>query len=225
MALFPMFMRLTDREALVVGGGSVGTRKVESLLSVGSRVTVVSCEVTDELNLLIGGGNVTYIRGEFVPEHLDGKFICVSALDDRTLNETVARRCRERGVLVNVVDDPGLSDFFFPSVVTRGELVIAISSGGVSPTEVKKIRRELEARYGPEYESVMTIMGRLRNLLRDSGVVGDRLSEVMERAAELPLAKMIREGKMYEIQALVNKILVEEGLPSGFGPVDPIGRK
>jgi precorrin-2 dehydrogenase/sirohydrochlorin ferrochelatase len=220
-----MFMRLTGRESLVGGGGGVGTRKVESLLAAGSRVTVVSREATDELKLLIAGGNVAYIKGEFLAEHLDDKFICVSALDDRALNETVARCCRERGVLVNVVDDPGLSDFFFPSVVTRGDLVIAISSGGVSPTEVKKIRRELEVRYGPEYETVIAIMGGLRNRLRDSGVTGARLSEVMERAASLPLAEMIREGRTGEIQALVDKILIEEGVPSESGPVDPAGFK
>ncbi len=220
-----MFIELAGRPCLVVGGGAVGTRKVQSLLDVEARVTVVSPQVTAELARLIDEGKVTHVRGPFAPEQLAGMFLCVSAVDDRAENEAVARSCRNRGVLVNVVDDPVLSDFFFPSVVRRGDLVIAVSSGGVAPSMVKLIRRELESQYGPQYEQVLTILGRLRERLRGAGVTGDRLSAVMERAAALPLAEMISGGQTGRIVGMVREVLAEGGATPAIDLDDLIEKK
>lgn len=211
MGLFGMFIELTGRRCLVVGGGAVGTRKVQSLLEAGSDVTVVSREVTAELQRLIDEGTVAYIHGSFAPEHIAGMLLCVSAMDERPANEAVATACRERGVLVNVVDDGPLSDFFFPSVVRRGDLVIAVSSGGVAPSMVKRIRQDLEACYGQEYGSVVQVMGTLRKRLREAGVTGDRLARVMERAATLPIAGMMSEGQADRIGPAIRDILNEAG--------------
>ncbi len=133
-------------------------------------------------------------------------------MDERAGNEEVAENCRKRGVLVNVVDDPSLSDFFFPSVVRRGDLVIAISSGGVAPSMVKRIRQDLEASYGPEYESVFLVLGRLRQRLRGAGISGEGLAGVMERAAALPLAEMISEGPNSGIVRVIRQVLDEGGV-------------
>jgi len=214
MGLFGMFIELAGRKCLVVGGGAVGTRKVEALLSAGANVSVVSREVTDELRRLIDEGRVVHHGGSFGPDNLAGMFMCVSAMDERAENEKVADCCRKRGVLVNVVDDPPLSDFFFPSVVRRGELVIAISSGGVAPSMSKKIRQDLEGRYGPEYESALLVMGRLRNRLREAGISGSRLASVMERAAALPLAEMISEGRGDRAANALRQVLDEAGIGS-----------
>jgi precorrin-2 dehydrogenase/sirohydrochlorin ferrochelatase len=211
MSLFGMFIELAGRACLVVGGGAVGTRKAQSLLEAGARVTVVSREVTPELARLIDEQKVTYLGASFTPVHLAGIFVCISAVDDRAENEAVAGSCRERGVLVNVVDDPVLSDFFFPSVVRRGDLVIAVSSGGVAPSMVKRIRHDLEAQYGPQYGEALRILGRLREKLRTAGVTGDRLSAVMERAAALPLAAMISDGKAHLIARKVREVVDEGG--------------
>ncbi len=211
MGLFGMFIEVTGRACLVVGGGAVGTRKVQALLDVETRVTVVSPEVTPELRQLIDEGKVTYIRGSFTPAHLAGMFLCVSAADDRAENEAVAESCRKGGVLVNVVDDPGLSDFFFPSVVRRGDLVIAVSSGGVAPSMTKRIRQDLEAQYGQEYGSALRILGRLRERLREAGVAGDDLRNVMERAAAIPLAEMIKGGRDDRIVDAIRQILIGAG--------------
>ncbi len=199
MGLFGVFIELAGRPCLVVGGGAVGTRKVESLLDAGARVTVVSREITPEMKGLVDEGRADYISGSFVADHLTGVFLCISAMDERSENEVVANACRERGVLVNVVDDPALSDFFFPSLVRRGDLVIAVSSGGVAPSMVKRIRRDLERQYGREYAAVLVILGRLRERLKQAGVTGDELADAMGRAAALPLAEMISGGRDDEI--------------------------
>jgi precorrin-2 dehydrogenase/sirohydrochlorin ferrochelatase len=212
-----MFVRLSGRDALVVGGGAVGTRKVRSLLAAGSSVTVVSPAITRELRELVDAGKVSHIEGTFLPEHLDGRFLCVSAVDDPTVGESVSRHSRRRGVLVNVADDPDLSDFFFPAIVSRGDLVIAVSSGGVSPTQVKKVRELLEERFGPEYGAVTRIMGVVRESLRGAGIGGERLSVVMDRTAALPLGRMIAEGRAGEIPALVKDVLVDTGVDA---PID-----
>ncbi len=212
MGLFGMFLELTGRRCLVVGGGAVGTRKVQALLEAGGNVTVVSPEVTPELGRLIDEGRAAYIRGRFSPEHLAEILVCISAMDERAGNEEVAENCRKRGVLVNVVDDPSLSDFFFPSVIRRGDLVIAISSGGVAPSMVKRIRQDLEASYGPEYEAVLLVLGRLRQRLRGAGLTGEALAGVMERAAALPLAEMISEGPNSGIVRVIRQVLDEGGV-------------
>jgi precorrin-2 dehydrogenase / sirohydrochlorin ferrochelatase len=212
MGLFGMFLELTGRRCLVVGGGAVGTRKVQALVEAGGDVTVVSRELTAELGRLVDEGRAAYISGLFSPEHLTGMSVCVSAMDDRAANEEVAESCRKRGVLVNVVDDPSLSDFFFPSVVRRGDLVIAVSSGGVAPSMVKRIRQELEAHYGREYESALLILGRLRKRLRETGVSGERLAGIMEQAAALGLAEMISEGPDERIVRAIRNVLDDGGV-------------
>jgi precorrin-2 dehydrogenase/sirohydrochlorin ferrochelatase len=212
MGLFGVFIELAGRSCLVVGGGAVGTRKAESLIEAGARVTVVSREITPELRGLVDGGRVDYIKGSFAPGHLSGVFLCISAMDERSENEAVARACREHGVLVNVVDDPELSDFIFPSLVRRGDLVIAVSSGGVAPSMVKRIRRDLEEQYGREYGAVLVILGRLRERLKEAGVTGDYLADAMGRAAALPLAEMMSNGRDDEIIRSIRGALADGGV-------------
>jgi glutamyl-tRNA reductase len=214
-SLFPMFIKLKDRKTLVVGGGGVGTRKAVSLLESGADVTVVSPEITDELRALIDGGRVRYVEGKFKEKLLDDVFICISAVGDDETDREIEARCRERGILVNVVDVPERCDFYFPSVVSRGDLTIAISSGGVSPAMAKKIRQDMEEIYGPEYEGVIRLMGSIRESMRGAGVYGERLSEVMGKVARLPLAEIISEGKTGELSAVIDNLLNGDGKLKG----------
>ena len=209
--LFPMFIKLIDRKTLVVGGGEVGTRKVKALLDARSNVTVVSPEVTDELKSIIDEGTVNYIKEKFSPKHLDDVFVCVSAVDDGEINNGIMEECKKRGVLVNVVDVPEKCDFYFPSVISRGDLTIAISSSGTSPAMAKRIRQEMEEIYGPEYEGVITLMGSIRESLREAGVVDKRLSGIMGKVARLPLQKIISDGKVDQLNEIIDNLLNGDG--------------
>jgi glutamyl-tRNA reductase len=206
-----MFIKLAGRKTLVVGGGMVGTRKVKTLLESKADITVVSPEVTDELRGLIDGGEVKHIEGTFSDDLLEGVFLCISAVGDNETGKEIMERCRERGILVNVVDVPERCDFYFPSIVSRGDLTIAISSGGVSPAMSKKIRQDMEKIYGPEYEGVIKLMGGIRESLRGAGVYDKRLSDVMGKVARLPLAKIISEGKTAELTAVIDNLLNGDG--------------
>ena len=212
MNLLPISLKISGKHCLVVGGGAVGTRKVFALLAADAIVTVVSREFSPKLEELDRRGEVTLIQKNFEPEVLDDVFLCISAVDDRETSTQVMEACRSRGVLVNVADMPDMCDFYFPAVVSRGDLSIAVSTGGVSPAMARRIRQDLEAHYGPEYAGVLRVMGSIRESLRESGIVGDRLAEIMGKIASLPLARVIIEGSLRDVPRVINDFFEEEGV-------------
>ncbi len=162
--IFPysVSLNLAGVQCLVVGGGSVALRKAEALLSSGAKVVVVSPQLMPEVEALEG---IEIIKRKFLPEDLQGKFLVVSATNDRLVNETVAREARQRNMLVNVVDVPELCNFFVNAQVRRGDLTISVSTGGASPALSKRIRGELERQYGDEYGAFLLLMREYRPLI------------------------------------------------------------
>lgn len=158
-APYPVSLNLDGAACLVVGGGTVALRKIEALLEAGARVTVVSPKMLPEVEAL---ESIERIKREFRVDDLDGRFLVISATDDTSVNEEVARSARERRLLVNVVDVPELCNFYVNSLVRRGDLAISISTGGASPALAKKIRKELEERYGNEYAIFLALMREYR---------------------------------------------------------------
>ncbi|MBN1883277.1 MAG: glutamyl-tRNA reductase [Deltaproteobacteria bacterium] len=212
MNLLSISLKVFGKYCLVVGGGAVGTRKVSALLNAGARVTVVSKEFSPRLEELDRHGEVMLIRKDFEPEVLDDAFLCIAAVNDRETSIRIMEACRSRGVLVNVADVPDMCDFYFPAVVNRGDLSIAISTGGVSPATARRIRQDLEDQYGPEYAGVLRVMGSIRESLRESGITGDRLAEIMGKIASLPLARIIAEGSLRDVPRIINEFFEEEGV-------------
>jgi precorrin-2 dehydrogenase/sirohydrochlorin ferrochelatase len=149
--LFPLFVDLTGRRCVVVGGGTVGEGKIEGLLHAGAEITVVAPESTPRVRDWSHSGRLTLHRREFTTGDLDSAFLVVAATSAADVNHAVASAARQRGVLCNVVDDPPYCDFYYPAVVRRGALQIAISTGGASPSLAHRLREQLEAQFGPEY--------------------------------------------------------------------------
>ena len=133
LSLFPVFLKLTDRPCLVVGAGRVGEPKIESLLAAGAAVKVVAPEATGAVAQWARAGKIDWQARRFEPSDLEGVFLVVVATSSRELNDSVYREAQARGVLCNVVDDPPHCDFYYPAVVNRGQLQIAISTNGQSP--------------------------------------------------------------------------------------------
>lgn len=156
---------MADRHCLVVGGGAVGLRKVRTLLECGARVTVVSLALHPDLEQLASDGTITAHVREYRTSDLDGVFLVICATDHEPTNEKVGVQSRERNLLVNVADRPRECTFILPSVLRRGALVLTISTGGKSPAFAKRLRRELEQRFGPEYGPFLDIMGAARSRL------------------------------------------------------------
>lgn len=145
MEMFPVFFKLQDRPCLVVGAGTIAAPKISSLLRAGGRVTVVAPKARPEVASQARAGELVWRERGFAASDLDGMFLVVAATDIQAVNHQVAESARVRGVLCNSVDDPPDCDFFYPSVVRRGDLQIAISTAGRSPALAQRLREEIDA--------------------------------------------------------------------------------
>jgi precorrin-2 dehydrogenase/sirohydrochlorin ferrochelatase len=142
--LFPAFIKLADRACLVVGARDVAASKVESLLNAGALVTVVAPLAISNIENLARSGTLVWLKREFQTGDLNGIFLVIAATSSSVVNRAVFLEAQRRGVLCNSVDDPPNCDFYFPAVVRRGDLQIAVSTAGESPALAQRIRRELE---------------------------------------------------------------------------------
>jgi len=160
--LFPIFLKLAGRPCLVVGGGVVAEAKMQGLVRCGAKVRVVAPEATPDIREAAGSGRIVWEQRPFLPSDLAGIFLVVAATNLRELHEAIFRRCRQAGILCNAVDEPERCDFYYPAVVRRGALQLAISTGGHSPFLAQRLRHELEERFGPEYAPWLEEIGRQR---------------------------------------------------------------
>jgi precorrin-2 dehydrogenase/sirohydrochlorin ferrochelatase len=170
MAYFPIYLDMQQRPCLVVGGGAVAERKIASLLEAGANVTVVSPDITDNIARWWKQGSIHLQARRYRAGDTVGYRIVFAATDDADLNDVVFRECRNSGVWINAADDPGRCDFILPSVLRRGDLAIAISTGGESPALARTIREELEFYFTGEYDSLVKLASEVRSELRAKGI-------------------------------------------------------
>ena len=182
-SLFPMFVKLAGRECLVVGAGKVGESKIEALIATGARIRVVAREATTAVREWAREGRIELELRAFSPDDLNGAFLVVVATASRTLNESIYREAQRRSVLCNVVDVPDLCDFLYPAVVRRGDLQIAISTAGQSPSLAQKLRQQLEKQFGPGYASWVAELGETRKIILASDLDKERKLELLHSLA------------------------------------------
>jgi precorrin-2 dehydrogenase / sirohydrochlorin ferrochelatase len=181
--LFPMFLRLEGKRCLVVGAGSVGTPKIVRLAQTGARVQVVALHAHQEIEDLAREGKVTLELRGFDANDLEGKFLAVVATASPTLSKAIYVEAQRRGVLCNVVDVPELCDFYYPAVVQRGDLQIAISTNGQSPSLAQKLRQQLERQFSPGYAPWVAELGATRKLVLASSLNPERKRELLHSLA------------------------------------------
>ena len=195
--LFPMVLKLEGRPCLVVGAGTVAEGKIGSLLLAGATVRVVAPQANAAVLEWARTGVIRWEAREFSPLDLDNVFLVIAATSSNEVNESVFREAQRRDVLCNVVDHPQHCDFYYPAVVRRGQLQIAISTAGESPALAQRLRRELEIQFGPEYESWVEQLGKARSELfaRDINPE-ERRRRLHELASQPPLAAgLISKGE------------------------------
>jgi precorrin-2 dehydrogenase/sirohydrochlorin ferrochelatase len=181
--LFPMFLKLKGRRCLVVGAGKVGEPKITSLIDTGARIHVVALEAAGAVHEYAKTGAISLDLRVFTPSDLAGVFLAVVATASLALNESIYREAQQRGVLCNVVDVPELCDFFYPAVVRRGDLQIAVSTSGNSPSLAQKIRQQLERQFGPGYAHWVAELGATRKLVLASDLDPQRKRELLQSLA------------------------------------------
>ncbi len=173
---FPILVDLQGRQCLVVGAGEVAAAKVAQLLHHNPQVEVVSPRAVQSIRNNAAAGKIQWHRRRFAPEDVRGKFLVIAATGAPRVNKAVFRACNAHGVLCNSVDDPAHCDFFYPAIVRRGPLQIAISTGGCSPALAARLRRELEQKFGPEWGKWVEHVGELRRQ-----ILGSKMSAVTRK--------------------------------------------
>ena len=210
MRYYPINLDIRGRDCLVVGGGSVGTRKVTTLLACGAKVTVVSLQASEELQKLAQAKSITLNERPYSEDDLDDMFLVIGATDDETLNRQISKDAEKRDILCNIADRPDVCNFILPSIVHRGDLVITISTSGKSPALAKKLRKTLEAQFGDEYKHFLTLMGNIRKKLLSQSHQPEAHKHLFNELIDRGLLEMIRDGRIADIDRLLCDILSKE---------------
>jgi precorrin-2 dehydrogenase/sirohydrochlorin ferrochelatase len=184
MSLFPMFLKLTARPVVVVGAGAIAEGKIESLLEAEAQVTVVAPEALPRVRAWAEGGDIAWVQREYREGDLAGAFLTVAATATAEVNRAVFAEAQERGVLINAVDDPPFCDFYFPSIVKRGELQIAISTAGESPALAQRLRKEINAALPLDTGEWLMELGRLRREVTAVEPIGEPRKSLLHELAQ-----------------------------------------
>lgn len=217
MRYYPICLDLKERPVLVVGGGTIAEGKILQLVEAQAKVQVVSLTLTKKLQQLVAAGVITFRPGEFSSTDLDDKVLVICATDNQAVNEAVAQAASVREMLRNVVDQPALCNFITPSLITRGDLQISISTGGKSPTIAQRVKREISELIGAEYEILLEIAAELRAEARQVIPTFEARRDLLKAFADSQALELIRQGKTEEAKTLARRMLaasVESLAPS-----------
>lgn len=207
MRYYPVFLDISKRACVVVGGGAVAERKVLSLLAAGALVKVISPRLVKGLQELEKEGSIEAEKRRYRPGDIEGAFLVVSAASGKAVNRAVYEEAQLLRIPINVVDDPIHCSFIVPSVVERGGLLIAISTSGKSPYLARRLREELEGRFGEEYSGFVEILGAVRSKLLKNPANHVKKERVIKELVDSPIPRWIRENAFAEIDRFLKNLL------------------
>jgi precorrin-2 dehydrogenase/sirohydrochlorin ferrochelatase len=204
---YPIFAVIEDKPCLVVGGGHVGQRKVHDLLAAGARVTVVSRTLTPELAAMASRGEIRYLPEDFSETQVEGMALVMAATDDPEVNARVSAAAQARAIWVNVADEPEHCTFIVPAQVRRGDLTLAISTGGGSPALARQLREELQLQFGPEYGPYLNLLQRVRaRLLAERRAHPDN-GPLFHHLVRSPLREAVARGDRAWVAKVLHEVL------------------
>jgi len=203
----PLHIDLKARKALVIGGGSVAERKVNTLLAYGADLTVVSPELNSPLKELTEAGEVSYINDIYRPVYLKDMFLAICATNVEDVNRMAADHCIERGILVNSVSEPDRCTFFFPAFLKKGPLTVAISTAGSSPALSRRIKEQLDGYFGSEYEEYLSYLGEVRPRIIARVTDKEARREIFEYLAGDQFFAAFKEKSRPEIERIVERLV------------------
>jgi precorrin-2 dehydrogenase / sirohydrochlorin ferrochelatase len=188
-----MFLKLEGRRCLVVGAGAIAEGKIGGLIATDASILVVAPEATAQVQAWAGEGKIDWERRKFQPSDLHGVFMVVASTSSTALHEEIFAEAKKLGVLCNIVDVPQLCDFFYPAIVRRGSLQIAISTAGESPALSQRLRKELEQQFGPEYEAWVAAIGEARAELATRDLTAEDRKEILHELASREFYEKFRD--------------------------------
>jgi len=187
MSLFPIFLKLTGRPCIVVGGGDIAESKIDSLRAAEARVTVVAPASSARIAEMAEAGEIVWHRRTYAVGDLAGQFLAVAATNEAAVNRAVFAEAQAAGILVNAVDDPPFCDFYFPSIVQRGDLQIAISTAGASPVLAQRLRKQIDALLPLDAGEWLTELGNLRREILQREPANEARRELLHQLASRDL--------------------------------------
>jgi precorrin-2 dehydrogenase / sirohydrochlorin ferrochelatase len=224
MKYYPIFMDIKNKSCLVVGGGRVGVRKAITLDKCGAKVKVISNRFSSGCNNL-KTTSIDFKTKEYESSDVKGMFFVFAATDNNDLNQKIKNQASKSGILCNIADSPDKSDFILPSIVDRGDLVIAISTSGASPAMAKKIRQDLEQNFGSEYAIFLTLMGRIRKKLLSSGHAPDDHKQIFDTLIKKGILNLIKTDSEKQINLILSEVLGQNYLYQDLIAPDLISSK
>jgi len=189
MTLFPAFLKLTNRQVIIIGGGALAESKLPALLQSGARVRIISPRLNDNLIAQVRANNLDWWPKLYEPGDLAGAFLVIAATSDPEVNSAVFQEAEARRIICNAVDDTDNCHFYYGSIVQRGDLQIAISTNGKSPALAQRLRHELEQQFGPEYAAWLDWLGAARELLRAQNSEPELTKQWLHLLASQPMFK------------------------------------
>ena len=205
MGYYPIFLEMKDRRCVVIGGGAVAERRVEGLVAVGANVTVISPAITEGLRDLLTQGAIRHVAREYQTGDRAGYDLFFVATDNLEINAVVSSEARSLRVWVNSADDPDHCDFILPGVIRRGDLTVAVSTGGVSPAVTRAIREELDEYFTADYARFVQIAGEVRRELREKSFSPG--ASAWNRALQGDFRRLIKEGRPVQAKELLLEML------------------
>jgi precorrin-2 dehydrogenase/sirohydrochlorin ferrochelatase len=205
---YPLLVDLTDKLCVVIGAGDIAARRVRSLVKFDTAVRVVAPDAVDSIRELAQLKAITWLESDYAPPHLDGAFLAIAATNRRDVNVAVTRDAKARGILVSCADLPAEGSFITPAVVSRGDLSIAASTAGSSPTLAAVVRDDLDTQFGPEWDAITQLFGRIRNAVKTSAPTETgRKAVVRAILDDAAVRDAVVRGDLTEAEALARRCL------------------
>lgn len=220
MRPYPIMLNIQNRTAIVVGGGRVALRKTLGLLACGAKVVVIAPQLNDEMQALATGEKIKWIEQEFCESILDeiiDAIMVFGTTNNREINLGIYRAATERKIPCNIADMPDLCTFIVPAVINQGDLLIAVSTGGASPALAKRIREELEKRFGPEYAEMTRLMRELRREIIRHGKTSDENKRLFGALVDSRLLEALKTNDKDQVFQILTSIL-----PSDLNPASAL---
>lgn len=211
MPFYPVNLQIAGKPCVVIGGGAVAERKVNALLKAEAVVTVISPQMTVALSRLAQMQHIKHVDRPYRQGDLAGFFLVICATDHRSVNRAAALEADERGLLLNVVDDPDLGNFSVPAQVTRGDLLLTVSTAGKSPALAKLLRQDLAARYGDEYGLYLELVAKIRAELKNVLATSKDREQFWRESIDEEVIILLRQGKINEAEAKIRNAVGSVG--------------
>ena len=209
MKYYPLNLDINNRNCLVIGGGKVGTRKVNGLLKCGAMVSVICPDATEKIIELAAQKKILWHNREYHSADMQDRFLVIGATNNEWLNRKIHADANAQKVLCNIADRPEICNFILPAVVQRGDLVITVSTSGRSPALAKRLRKELQQTYGKEYEPFLMLMGAIRKKLLKEAHAPETHKPLFEAIVNGDLAAAIKNNDIKTVDKLLGNVLGE----------------